>query len=235
MNADSTTLHRYGPNPLGRDIAVGDIHGHFGVLSSALDRIAFDPSRDRLFCVGDLIDRGPQSTEVLDWLALPWFHSIRGNHESYPVRIVRTGKVDIENYVANGGAWFMELGRSEQQRYAHELDKLPYAMSVRTAQGDVGLVHAEPPVWDWSELEAALSRRRVREWATWSRHRYNVRDERPIRGIRAVAVGHQPIAEMLVLGNVYYIDTAGWTPEGHFTLLDLATLAPVPAIETSGR
>jgi serine/threonine protein phosphatase 1 len=29
-----------------------------------------------------------------------------------------------------------------------------------------------------------------------------------------------------VLGNVHFIDTGGWRAEGHFTLLDLASLRP---------
>lgn len=225
-HAPGALLHRHGPNLRGRDLAVGDIHGNFTGLQLALDAVGFDPACDRLFCVGDLIDRGPESHAVLDWLARPWFHSVRGNHESYPIRIVRTGQVDIDNYVAHGGGWFMELDRSEQERYARELDKLPFALSVQTQLGEVGLIHAEPPVWDWSRLETALAQRRGRDWATWSRRRYALRNASPVRGVRAVVVGHQPIADVLVLGNIYYIDTGGWLPDGRYTLLDLASLQP---------
>ncbi|MBL8484150.1 MAG: symmetrical bis(5'-nucleosyl)-tetraphosphatase [Rhodocyclaceae bacterium] len=50
------------------DYAVGDLQGCFDPLRRLLDRIDFDPARDRLFCVGDLVNRGPQSLEVLRFL-----------------------------------------------------------------------------------------------------------------------------------------------------------------------
>lgn len=47
--------------------AIGDIHGCFETLTSLLRRIGFDPGQDRLWLVGDLVNRGPQSLEVLRW------------------------------------------------------------------------------------------------------------------------------------------------------------------------
>jgi hypothetical protein len=44
-------------NTRGRDFVVGDIHGTFYVLEQALAAVGFDPARDRVICVGDLIDR----------------------------------------------------------------------------------------------------------------------------------------------------------------------------------
>jgi serine/threonine protein phosphatase 1 len=43
-------------------------------------------------------------------------------------------------------------------------------------------------------------------------------------------VGHTPLRQPAVLGNVYHIDTAGWL-DGYFTLLDLATLQFIPPID----
>lgn len=71
----------YGQNTAGRDFAVGDIHGCFSALQQALDAIGFSESTDRLFSVGDLVDRGPESEQVLTWLDKPWFHAICGNHD----------------------------------------------------------------------------------------------------------------------------------------------------------
>ena len=52
-------------NPAGRDLAAGDVHGHFDTLEQALEQIAFDPVSDRLFSVGDLVDRGPRLEAAL--------------------------------------------------------------------------------------------------------------------------------------------------------------------------
>lgn len=47
--------------------AIGDIHGCFRTLQALLERINFDPARDRIWLVGDLVNRGRHSLEVLRW------------------------------------------------------------------------------------------------------------------------------------------------------------------------
>ena len=48
--------------------AVGDIQGCYRELMEVLDQVAFNPSHDQLWAVGDLINRGPDSKAVLRFL-----------------------------------------------------------------------------------------------------------------------------------------------------------------------
>src|ERR1700744_3027378 len=64
-------------NTRGRDFAVGDIHACVSALLRALIEISFDPAVDRLFSVGDLVDRGREPERVFELLGRPWFHAVR--------------------------------------------------------------------------------------------------------------------------------------------------------------
>lgn len=231
-------LKRFKANTVGRDLAIGDVHGHFTRLQAALDAAGFDPAVDRLFSVGDLVDRGPECRQALDWLAKPWFHPVRGNHDDY---VCRFDTCDVENWVYNGGAWFAGLAWDEQREFATQFNELPIAIEVETPEGLVGLVHADCPFPSWGELQFELegpsSNKRMKlvtNTCMWSRSRMESGDTTGVLDIRAVVCGHTPLRQPVVLGNVYHIDTGGWFPDGsgYFTLLDLTTLTALPEIPT---
>ena len=222
-------FRRIAANSKGRDLAVGDIHGHFQRLQQCLDQANFDPETDRLISVGDLVDRGPHSAEALAWLAKPWFHAVQGNHESLAITYLYGGRLDLEMYRAAGGGWFLDLPRHEQEVFAEQFLQLPIALEVQTSAGLVGVLHADSPFNDWAALRESLlfdDDARVREVCQWSRRRLKDGDTEPVAGLRALLVGHTPVLQAKRLGNVWHLDTGGWA-SGHFTLLDLASLTVV--------
>ncbi|MEI7296622.1 metallophosphoesterase [Paraburkholderia tropica] len=228
-------VHRYEKNTIGRDFAIGDIHGCFKLLRTELENIGFDPQRDRLFSVGDLVDRGPDSDLVLEWLEKPWFHAVRGNHEDMAIRYP-SGNMETSNYAENGGAWNVMNTRELQIQISDAFNCLPIAIEVETDEGIIGIVHADCPFATWQEFVAALedakmsnkTRKAIFEAAMWSRERVQIEDQSGIPDVRAVIVGHTPLPRPAALGNVYHIDTGAVFRNGYFTFINLATLETLP-------
>ncbi|TCG02612.1 hypothetical protein BZM26_00100 [Paraburkholderia strydomiana] len=264
--SDADLLHparHFARNTRGRDFVVGDLHGCFSKLDAELAARAFDPARDRLFSVGDLTDRGPQSSAVLDVVQRYGIRAVRGNHEQGILDWALRDDLDPEMVAAmrddpaqaiaewsyrdgrtrqliyNGGQWFVELYCENHDKaldIARYFASLPYAIQVETAHGLIGIVHAAVPDTSWPDGMSALRTRRssrLREIVLWDRDRWSgdhVTVE--IGGVRAVVVGHTPLREVRVRGNVINIDTGAvfrWF--GNLTVLDLAAIPVMLAKE----
>lgn len=242
--ARSALVHRFARNLAGRDLVIGDIHGCFSKARAALDAVGFDPDGgDRLFSVGDLVDRGPESADVLEWLDQPWFFPVMGNHDDMALRWGRPScAMDAELYAMNGGAWNIANTPPERLAISDAMVALPLAIEVETAAGPVGIVHADCPFMSWQAFLAMLedpalspgNRKAIREAVLWSRERVQADDCSGVEGVVALIVGHTPQEATLWLGNVLYLDTAAWHMGGaaarEFAIFDLATLQPAAMV-----
>lgn len=123
-------------NDGGRDFVVGDLHGHRGLLERQLERLDFDPGCDRLFSVGDLIDRGPDSLATLALIEQPWFHAVLGNHELMLLDHLGYYRSRLQwgRGFANGsGAWILDALAQHRRllmRLADRVAALPMALHV---------------------------------------------------------------------------------------------------------
>ena len=203
-------------NTRGRDFVVGDIHGAFDLLDKALEEVNFDPAKDRLISVGDLIDRGKDSRRCLEYLEKPWFYALRGNHEDIFMNMCgKDGRLNIAkanfNARRNGAGWLKKESTAFRKKMKAAFEKLPIAMEVETARGTVGFVHAEVPEnMDWQTFLKQLKAGdpETVECALWSRRRAEEGDHRPVAGVDRIFSGHTVNEGGAVkLGNCFNLDT----------------------------
>jgi bis(5'-nucleosyl)-tetraphosphatase (symmetrical) len=140
--------------------AVGDVQGCYDALRRLLERVQFDADRDRLWFVGDVINRGPQSLETLRFV-----HSlgdaatlVLGNHEVHLLAVAagvrRTKQGDTLDPILAAADRDVLLRWLEQRPLLHWDPDLGYCM-----------VHAGiPPHWDLAE--AVERAEEARGWLT---------------------------------------------------------------------
>ncbi len=156
--------------------AIGDVQGCFDELQALLRRIGFNPPHDRLWFVGDLVNRGPKSLEVLRF--------VRALEDS---AVVVLGNHDLHLITQHEG---FERKRKDDTftdvlgaRDARELVDWLRARPMMHVEGAWAMVHAGLlPGWTISkafslgkEVQAALTAENYRDFLA---HMYGSKPER---------------------------------------------------------
>ena len=223
------TLHQEIPlNKDRRHFVVGDIHGRYEAFLNLLDEINYDQSTDMIYSVGDLIDRGPQSVETVEFFKQPNTYAVRGNHEQMLVN-PREWR-DIWLYPPNGGPatlLSLESYGYDEKWLADFCRKLPICLDVgeKDEEGAFRLIHAElPPSVSEDDFRLFLIEHPADApegellWGrtTVMQAQKNVARMKPAgHGIefhpdwtkRQVFCGHTPTELVVRVGNMWWIDT----------------------------
>jgi bis(5'-nucleosyl)-tetraphosphatase (symmetrical) len=156
--------------------AIGDIQGCYSAFRRLLDKLHFEPARDRLWLVGDLVNRGPQSLAVLRFVQSLGTRAITvlGNHDLH-LLVVAAGHVQ-----AHRGDTLNAILRAPDR---DELLDWLRRRKMMHAAGRYALVHAGLlPQWSIAkalalarEVEAALQRD---DYDDFLRHMYGNRPDR---------------------------------------------------------
>lgn len=128
---------------------IGDVQGCFDELRRLLDTLHFDPSHDRLWFTGDLVNRGPKSLQTLRLARELDAVSVLGNHDLHLLAVSE----GIDDHLGNGDTLGPILA-------AHDRDELLAWLRHRPLLHhdpalDFTLIHAGlTPQWDLADARA---------------------------------------------------------------------------------
>jgi len=188
-----------------RIYAVGDIHGCYDKLLVLMEKMDIDFESDTLVFLGDYIDRGPQSFEVVAYLAdLKQRYAntifLKGNHEEMLEKYL-SGE-DRITYLVNGGQQtlesYMNRPRPEGEP-AIPSTHLEFFKSLRIYYETQNYIFVHAGLKNKVPLEKQKT-----EDLLWIRRRFI---ESKYDYGKMVVFGHTPLHEPLLLPNKIGIDT----------------------------
>lgn len=135
---------------MGRIFAVGDIQGCLDPLQRLLDKVKFDEAEDQLWCVGDLVNRGPDSLGTLEFL-YSIRHSLKvvlGNHDLH-LLAVAYGEKSVKN-----DSDLLAIAASPNSdtllEWLRQQPLLYWEKDLKLAMCHAGI----PPMWDLKTAQA---------------------------------------------------------------------------------
>jgi len=125
-----------------RRIFIGDVHGYYDGLMTLLEAIA-PGSDDQVYFLGDLIDRGPQSAQVVNFVQQSGYPCLLGNHEQMLLDVLaRVGISTVmeQNWLLSGGSATVTSYKEATipQTHIDWMLQLPTYLDL----GDIWLAHA---------------------------------------------------------------------------------------------
>lgn len=209
-----------------RIYAIGDIHGRYDLLRRLLDRVgehaqALPPSESlHIVFLGDLVDRGPDSAKVVDFLydlqqSTDQVIVLMGNHEEAMVQALEGDTGVLQRWLGVGGAETLQSygvrlpdARDDLRRYTRYLQASLPAQQVRwlrslplTARsGDYFFCHA-------GIRPGVPLPRQAREDLLWIRHDF-VDDEADHGAV--IVHGHTIERDVTIRPNRIGIDTGAY-------------------------
>lgn len=215
-------MKNFDKNPAGRDFVVGDLHGEGHRLLAMLDHIGFDFNNDRLFSVGDLVDRGLHSRETLELIYKPWFHACIGNHELMMlVSMYYKDSWMQPLWFQNGGVWSLHEVDDLTPLASDILRYMCIAMTIQVNDSVIGIIHADPPkVFD----EAHITDDELKMLDCpyiWGRTYYRMMPLPVIEKVDKLYMGHTIHGQATTNGQFNWIDTGAFHKDGYITVVDL--------------
>jgi Calcineurin-like phosphoesterase/PilZ domain len=188
-----------------RLVAIGDVHGCASELLTLLDRIDPDPGTTLVF-VGDYIDRGPHSRQVIDVVLgvsqRCRVAALRGNHEAMLLDFLFDRNVETAGlFVFNGGGATLASYADEDGDYAVPAAHLTFLSNLELIHQteDFFFVHAGVPDLPLEAIDPELHARTL----LWSRDFL----DSEYRWSKVVVHGHSRVDRVELLPHRINVDT----------------------------
>ena len=186
---------------------VGDVQGCFSTFQALLDRLEFRPGRDRMWFVGDLVNRGPDSLGMLRWAHRhrDSLVCVLGNHDLH-LLAQREGVIPARR----GDTLTPVLEAPDADELCDWVAELPFVH----VEGGYLLVHAGvTPGWGLPQIESggkAASEALAQDRAGFLRKLYSLRGDRPgDAGQRSATGFSEAVTAASILTRIRIVDAAG--------------------------
>lgn len=189
-----------------RVFIVGDLDGSLTGLKKALSQHNFAPSKDRLICLGDIIDRGSETPELFEYLTRIKADFVLGNHEHLMLEALLANDAEaIKLWCVNGGTWHTTVEQLTLKKICDKTLSQSLSIVLKYRGKTIGLSHTLPQGWDWSEFPQ--NKEFVIESLLWSRELYKSQKLHNNTGVDFSIHGHNSTQVPTWIGNTHHIDT----------------------------
>lgn len=185
---------------------VGDLDGSLSGLQKALSRKGFLEHVDPLICLGDMIDRGSESIQLIQYLSDINADFVLGNHEHLMLEsIISQDETAMHLWSSNGGAWHHDVDKAKLDSVCHLFLNSVLSILLEYRGIKIGLSHTLPQSWNWS-FPPEKSEDTV-ESLLWSRELFKSQKQSSNIGVNFSIHGHNSTQMPIWIGNTYHIDT----------------------------
>ena len=207
--------------------AISDLHGQYKLFQKLLEEINFS-TKDELYILGDIIDRGPMPLEIYEYIIRHNnIHLLIGNHERMFLDFAGSTGSKFNNpdmvwsrrtfeyyydWMNNGGRVTYEALLKKSQRYINEfikyLHKLPYFYKLNVNGQNFFLCHSKPIFYANMDFDTAIQVNIKDEGIIWNREY----EDAPIPDGYIIIHGHTPVRKMVeyCYGQAFDIDCGAY-------------------------
>lgn len=222
---------------MGRILITTDNHGNLKAVKQVLERCKFNSNEDLLINLGDVVDRGTESAELVQFyielseecLYKPLF--IRGNHDVYCHKWLKSGEISME-WLMNGGTETIDsyirtnyLNSEEHLNFFNEMfdfyidtKNRGYVHAGFISHEGLGNDNPNTYYWDRTLWELVMN----------DKTEQLPKELRIFEAHKEIFIGHTPTlnwdeTKPMNKYNIWNVDTGAGYAEGKLTIMDINT------------